>query len=99
MVLRQGLLRVGESKRPRHCVYHAKLARDGQCASARVSVACSSFPRLHNSTGGGLYVAFNTSHRPTAVELPHWHGRTWQPFIDSGKVTHCSAPCIFFRAV
>lgn len=41
-------------------------------------------------TNGGLYVAFNTSHRPVVLELPQWDGRVWQPFIDSGKV--CSQP-------
>lgn len=35
---------------------------------------------------GGLYCAFNTSHRPQTVTLPHWPGLVWQPVMDSGKV-------------
>lgn len=35
---------------------------------------------------GGLYCAFNTSHRPVTVDLPHWPGLTWQPVADTGKV-------------
>eukprot|EP00884_Botryococcus_braunii_P015679 jgi/Botrbrau1/2795/Bobra.0125s0007.1 len=42
--------------------------------------------RNHN-TGGGLYVAFNTSHLPTVLELPQWPGRLWQIVIDTGKVS------------
>ncbi len=38
------------------------------------------------TAGGGLYVAFNTSHLPQMVQLPQWGGRLWQPYIDSGKV-------------
>lgn len=37
---------------------------------------------------GGLYVAFNSGHMPKVVELPHWHGRTWQV---RGVVCWCSA--------
>ena len=36
---------------------------------------------------GGLYCAFNTSHKPQTVTLPHWPGLIWQPVMDSGKVT------------
>ena len=43
------------------------------------------FSQRHPSDGG-LYVAFNSSHRPAVLELPRWYGRVWQPFIDSGKV-------------
>lgn len=40
-----------------------------------------------SSTGqGGLYCAFNTSHRAQTVTLPHWPGLVWQPLMDSGKV-------------
>lgn len=35
---------------------------------------------------GGLYCAFNTSHKPQTVTLPHWPGLVWQPVMDSGKV-------------
>jgi len=34
----------------------------------------------------GLYVAFNTSHKPLALSLPKWEGRVWCPLIDSSKV-------------
>ncbi|KAL3147709.1 Iron-sulfur assembly protein 1 [Trebouxia sp. C0010 RCD-2024] len=34
---------------------------------------------------GGLYCAFNTSHKPQTVTLPHWPGLVWQPVMDSGK--------------
>lgn len=39
---------------------------------------------------GGLYCAFNTSHRPQTVTLPHWPGLVWQPVMDSGKVNMTS---------
>lgn len=35
---------------------------------------------------GGLYCAFNTSHRPQTVVLPHWPGLVWQAVMDTGKV-------------
>ena len=38
------------------------------------------------SADGGLYIAFNTSHRPAVVDLPPWAGRRWQLYADSGKV-------------
>lgn len=41
---------------------------------------------LSNSTGGGLYIAFNTSHLPQVVQLPSWANRTWQLISDSGQV-------------
>ncbi|BDA40513.1 Isoamylase 1, chloroplastic [Coccomyxa sp. Obi] len=41
---------------------------------------------LSNSTGGGLYIAFNTSHKPQVVQLPSWPNRTWQLISDSGQV-------------
>jgi isoamylase len=41
---------------------------------------------LADGAGGGLYIAFNASHRPTTLELPHWHGRSWQLVSDTGKV-------------
>jgi isoamylase len=41
--------------------------------------------RNHN-TGGGLYIAFNTAHKPDVLQLPHWPGRVWQIVIDTGKV-------------
>jgi hypothetical protein len=34
---------------------------------------------------GGLYIAFNSSHRPQVLQLPHWHGRAWQLVSDTGK--------------
>ena len=40
---------------------------------------------LADGAGGGLYIAFNASHRPTTLELPHWHGRSWQLVSDTGK--------------
>lgn len=42
---------------------------------------------LADGAGGGLYIAFNASHRPTTLELPHWHGRSWQLVSDTGKVS------------
>ena len=45
---------------------------------------------LSDGAGGGLYLAFNSSHRPTTLELPHWHGRSWQLVSDTGKVPRCS---------
>lgn len=42
---------------------------------------------LRTEEGGGLYVAFNTSHLPQLVELPKWGGgRVWQPVVDTSKV-------------
>lgn len=37
------------------------------------------------TSGGGLYVAFNTSHQPQMVGLPLWEGRVWAPLVDTGK--------------
>jgi len=37
------------------------------------------------SPDGGLYIAFNSSHRPLVVDLPDWHGRRWQLLADSAK--------------
>ena len=37
---------------------------------------------------GGLYIAFNSSHLPTTVQLPDWYGRQWQPLVDTGKVIY-----------
>lgn len=45
---------------------------------------------LADGAGGGLYLAFNSSHRPTTLELPHWHGQSWQLVSDTGKVPRCS---------
>ena len=45
---------------------------------------------LADGAGGGLYLAFNSSHRPTTLELPHWHGQSWQLVSDTGKVWCCS---------
>ena len=36
---------------------------------------------------GGLYCAFNTSHKAQTVILPDWPGLMWQPVMDTGKVT------------
>ncbi|CAK0735857.1 hypothetical protein CVIRNUC_000651 [Coccomyxa viridis] len=49
---------------------------------------------LADGQGGGLYIAFNSSYRPTTLELPHWHGRSWQLVSDTGKV----APFDFLAA-
>lgn len=40
---------------------------------------------LGDGVGGGLYIAFNASHRPQVVELPHWPGRAWRLVADTGK--------------
>ena len=42
---------------------------------------------------GGLYCAFNTSHRPQTVVLPHWPELVWQAVMDTGKVP---LPCLFW---
>ncbi|KXZ41687.1 hypothetical protein GPECTOR_320g28 [Gonium pectorale] len=41
---------------------------------------------LTDGAGGGIYVAFNTSHLPRLLKLPVWGGRVWQPLVDTGKV-------------
>ncbi|KIY96248.1 glycogen operon protein GlgX [Monoraphidium neglectum] len=41
---------------------------------------------LSDGRGGGLYIAFNTSHKAKVLELPKWHGRAWQPVFDTSKV-------------
>ena len=41
---------------------------------------------VSSPTEGGLYCAFNTSHKPVTVDLPHWPGLSWQPVMDTGKV-------------
>ena len=46
---------------------------------------------LGDGAGGGLYIAFNTSHRAQVLQLPRWHGRAWQLLIDTGKVGAPSA--------
>ncbi|DBB07506.1 TPA: Iron-sulfur assembly protein 1 [Trebouxia sp. C0006] len=43
---------------------------------------------------GGLYCAFNTSHRPQTVVLPHWPELVWQAVMDTGK----AAPYDFLEA-
>ncbi|EFJ40420.1 1,4-alpha-glucan branching enzyme II, isoamylase, partial [Volvox carteri f. nagariensis] len=49
---------------------------------------------LSDGKGGGLYVAFNTSHMPRLLKLPNWAGRLWQPLLDTSKV----APYDFLAA-
>lgn len=46
-----------------------------------MSPPCSS-----DGAGGGLYVAFNTSHLPKILALPKWGGRVWQPVVDTSKL-------------
>ena len=41
---------------------------------------------ISSASQGGLYCAFNTSHKPQTVTLPHWPGLVWQPVMDTGKV-------------
>lgn len=41
---------------------------------------------LSNGQGGGLYIAFNSSHLAQVVQLPNWHGRVWQLIVDTSKV-------------
>jgi isoamylase len=45
------------------------------------------FTMKTGTKGGGIYVAFNSSHQSLVLELPvlGWEGRTWQPFVDTGK--------------
>lgn len=33
-----------------------------------------------------MYVAFNTSHMPKALQLPAWNGRSWQLVADSSRL-------------
>jgi len=35
---------------------------------------------------GGLYIAFNSHHLPTTVQLPDWYGMQWRLLMDTGKV-------------
>ena len=50
--------------------------------------ACLAFALCsQRSAAGGVYVAFNTSHRPVTVQLPQWWERLWLPVFDSSKVT------------
>ncbi|KAG1669600.1 hypothetical protein FOA52_006373 [Chlamydomonas sp. UWO 241] len=42
---------------------------------------------LRHPTEGGLYVAFNTSHKPRVVILPKWEGRVWMPMIDTSRLS------------
>jgi len=35
---------------------------------------------------GGLYIAFNSHHLPTTVQLPDWYGNQWRLLVDTGKV-------------
>jgi hypothetical protein len=41
---------------------------------------------VNDGAGGGLFVAFNTSHLPKVLCLPKWGDRVWQPLVDTGKV-------------
>ena len=40
---------------------------------------------LNEPSGGGLYIAFNTSHQSQLVQLPQWEGRIWQTLVNTGK--------------
>lgn len=48
---------------------------------------------------GGLYCAFNTSHKPQTVTLPHWPGLVWRPVMDSGKVMAAHIQTLLCRVV
>lgn len=41
---------------------------------------------LEDYRGGGLFVAFNTSHEPKVLSLPRRAGRVWQQLVDSSKL-------------
>lgn len=56
------------------------------CDCSVLCVLLSFFLRHAGSPDGGLYIAFNSSHRPAVVDLPRWHGRRWQLTANSGKV-------------
>ena len=45
---------------------------------------------------GGLYCAFNTSHKAQTLQLPHWPGLVWQPLMDTGKGSAGSALFLHF---
>lgn len=50
---------------------------------------------LHDHlVGGGLFVAFNSSHTAKMLKLPVFGGRVWQPLVNSSKV----APYDFLAA-
>lgn len=42
--------------------------------------------------GGGVYVAFNASHKAQVVELPHWPGLAWRLVADTSKVQGFARP-------
>ena len=46
---------------------------------------------LSSPTEGGLYCAFNSSHKAQVVELPHWPGTQWQLLMDSGRVSSATS--------
>ena len=50
---------------------------------------------LSSPTEGGLYCAFNSSHKAQVVELPHWPGTQWQLLMDSGRVSSATSFFLF----
>ena len=62
--------------------WHGKMPYQAEWTEETRLVAFS----VSSAGQGGLYCAFNTSHRPQTVTLPHWPGLVWQPVMDSGKV-------------
>ena len=62
--------------------WHGKLPNEPDWTEESRLVAYT----LSNSSGGGLYIAFNTSHKAQIVQLPLWPNRTWQLISDSGQV-------------
>lgn len=63
--------------------WHGKLPNDPDWTEESRLVAYT----LSNSKGGGLYIAFNTSHKAQIVQLPQWLNRTWQLISDSGQAS------------
>ncbi|EIE26827.1 glycoside hydrolase [Coccomyxa subellipsoidea C-169] len=62
--------------------WHGKLPNEPDWTEESRLVAYT----LSNSSGGGLYIAFNTSHKGQIVQLPLWPNRTWQLISDSGQI-------------
>lgn len=42
---------------------------------------------LSGADGGGLYIAFNTAHKPLILNLPQWDGWKWDVIIDTGAAS------------
>eukprot|EP00955_Chlamydomonas_euryale_P084810 364007-Chlamydomonas_euryale.AAC.7 len=58
--------------------------------SSTVALTAGWYTRAQNNyRGGGLYVAYNTSHLPVVVTLPRWGGLIWQQLVDTSRPAPC----------